>query len=108
MPTQPPTFRPRGYVERTTPWQPAQGSKVKRQRGRAGQRARAQVMAEEPLCRTCLKNNRTTPSAEVDHIVPLAEGGSDTRSNKQGLCKPCHEAKSAAERAEAAARRRLR
>lgn len=36
--------------------------------------------------------------------MPLSEGGSDERSNKQGLCDPCHDAKSAAERA--AARRR--
>jgi 5-methylcytosine-specific restriction protein A len=67
-------------------------------------RARAQVLAEEPLCRICLDEGRTTASAKVDHIVPLAWGGSDERSNKQGLCNPCHDAKSKAERAEAARR----
>jgi 5-methylcytosine-specific restriction protein A len=72
---------------------------VERKRGRAGQRDRAKVIAEEPLCRTCLDQGRTSPTEFVDHIKPLAWGGSDERSNKQGLCKPCHDAKSAAERA---------
>lgn len=57
------------------------------------------MLAEEPLCRACLDRGRTSPSEVVDHIKPLAWGGSDDRSNKQGLCKPCHDAKSAAERA---------
>ncbi|WP_227698514.1 HNH endonuclease [Sphingomonas hengshuiensis] len=63
------------------------------------------MLDEEPLCRSCLANGRTTPSERVDHITPLSEGGSDERSNKQGLCVPCHDAKSAAERAAAAADR---
>jgi 5-methylcytosine-specific restriction enzyme A len=32
-----------------------------------------------------------------DHVIPLAEGGQDDASNEQGLCDPCHEAKSLAE-----------
>lgn len=69
-----------------------------RKRGRAGQRDRAVVMTEEPLCRVCLKNGVTRATAIVDHVKPLAWGGSDDRSNKQGLCKPHHDEKSAAER----------
>jgi 5-methylcytosine-specific restriction protein A len=72
---------------------------VERKRGRAGQRDRAQVMAEEPLCRICLDQGRTAATQVVDHILCLAWGGTDERSNKQGLCEPCHDAKSAAERA---------
>lgn len=34
-----------------------------------------------------------------DHVLPLAEGGADTAANVQGLCDPCHDLKSAAERA---------
>ena len=64
-------------------------------------RDRAAVLAEEPLCRSCEAIGRVTASAVVDHIVPLAAGGTDERGNKQGLCKPCHDAKSAEERAEA-------
>lgn len=98
MPNQPPRFRAPGAVARAKPWAPMPGQATKRLRGRAGQRARAQVLAEEPLCRECLKAGRERPSEEVDHIKPLAEGGAETRSNRQGLCKFCHEAKSAAER----------
>ena len=37
-------------------------------------------------------------SAELDHIVPLADGGAfwDT-ANWQALCEPCHDEKTAAE-----------
>jgi 5-methylcytosine-specific restriction protein A len=69
-----------------------------RKRGRAGQRDRAQVIAEEPLCRACLIKGVEMPTDVIDHIKPLAWGGSDDRRNKQGLCNPCHDVKSAAER----------
>jgi 5-methylcytosine-specific restriction protein A len=72
----------------------------RRKRGRAGQRERQQVLDEEPFCRRCLKAGKHVASDVVDHIRPLSRGGSDERSNKQGLCRPCHDAKSAAERAE--------
>lgn len=36
---------------------------------------------------------------EVDHIVPLFNGGHDTASNLQLLCLPCHLIKSRAEAA---------
>lgn len=80
-------------------WACPAGQVDKRKRGRAGQRDRAAVLAEEPLCKHCLARGRTEPSVEVDHIVRLADGGTDERRNKQGLCKPCHDAKSAAEKA---------
>lgn len=57
------------------------------------------MVAEEPLCRVCLAKGIEAPTDVVDHIKPLAWGGSDSRSNKQGLCHPCHDEKSAAERA---------
>jgi 5-methylcytosine-specific restriction protein A len=33
----------------------------------------------------------------VDHITPLHMGGDDQDSNKELLCNPCHDAKSARE-----------
>ena len=97
MPLQPPVFRARGAMKRS-PW--ASGAAVDtRKRGRAGMRERAAVMAEEPLCRICLARGRRVASDVVDHIRPLAWGGSDARANKQALCDPCHEAKSQGERA---------
>lgn len=100
MPTQAPVFRQRGYRDRK-PWQLQPGAKDVRKRGRAGLRERAEVLAEEPFCRACLTSGRHVGSDEVDHIVPLSEGGNDERSNKQALCTPCHDAKSKAERARA-------
>lgn len=64
-------------------------------------RDRAAVLAEEPFCRACLARGLHVASDEVDHIKPLAWGGTDTRANKQALCSPCHAEKSKAERAAA-------
>jgi 5-methylcytosine-specific restriction protein A len=83
------------------PWQPSDVTKDRRLRGRAGQRDRRQILQEEPLCRMCLDEGRTEPSVQVDHIKPLSEGGTEARSNKQGLCLDHHNAKSKAERAAA-------
>ncbi len=95
MPWQPPVFG--GTRPKRKAWAPALNTPDLRKRGRAGQRERAQVIAEEPLCRACLKHGIESPTEEVDHIVPLSRGGSDTRANKQGLCVPCHAAKTRAE-----------
>jgi 5-methylcytosine-specific restriction protein A len=103
MPTQPPRFNA-GIAKRRKAWARSAHQPDRRLRGRTGKRERARILAEEPLCRPCLAADRVSASIQVDHITPLSEGGSDDRSNKQGICIPCHEAKSAAERA--AARRR--
>jgi 5-methylcytosine-specific restriction protein A len=50
---------------------------------------RAQVLREEPVCHYC----RAAPSVQVDHIIPLAEGGSSDRPNLAGSCFDCHEEK---------------
>lgn len=51
----------------------------------------------EPLCAECKKLGRVTLATQRDHVIPLAEGGPDDDTNEQGLCEPCHEAKSLAE-----------
>lgn len=56
-------------------------------------RIRAQVLAEEPLCRVCLAKGRTTASEEVDHIIALEDDGTDDRENLQGICGECHKIK---------------
>ncbi len=43
---------------------------------------------------------------ELDHIVPLVDGGSHDERNLQTLCTPCHTRKSAGEARERAQRRR--
>jgi len=45
------------------------------------------ILARDPLC-AC-----GAPSTEVDHIVSKAKGGTDEPGNLQGICEPCHKAK---------------
>lgn len=75
------------------------GSSADRGYGADWRRLRAIVMREEPLCRECTKNGRVEPTTEVDHIVP--HRGDEQlrldRKNCQGLCTPCHSAKTARE-----------
>lgn len=72
-------------------------AETQRVTGRKLQVANARILARDPLCVKCLEQCRVSASVEVDHIVPLHLGGSDDDSNKQGLCIPCHQAKSADE-----------
>ncbi|WP_158857993.1 HNH endonuclease [Streptomyces sp. NRRL B-1347] len=48
------------------------------------------------VCRGCGEE-----ASEVDHVRPLWEGGSDDLMNLVAVCKPCHMAKSKAERLKA-------
>lgn len=58
---------------------------------RAWKRLVDQVLSEEPLCRAC----RLVPPTQVDHIILIrkAPGRALDRANLQGLCLPCHAAK---------------
>lgn len=56
-------------------------------------RIRLRVLREAPLCVDCAARGITTAATDVDHIVPLAHGGTHARSNLQSLCKPCHSRK---------------
>ncbi|MGJ8478032.1 HNH endonuclease [Sphingobium yanoikuyae] len=59
------------------------------------------VLREEPLCRPCQARGRIEPATIADHIKPLSEGGTGERENYQGICKPCHDTKTAEEAARA-------
>lgn len=65
---------------------------------------RDQILAEEPVCRACLRR----PATEADHVVPTAFGGSNDRANGQGLCATCHAHKTRLETAEGQRRRAAR
>jgi 5-methylcytosine-specific restriction protein A len=54
---------------------------------------RAFILAENPLCVLCQKKGKRSASVEVDHIIPLHQGGADDQSNMQALCLDCHKAK---------------
>jgi 5-methylcytosine-specific restriction protein A len=53
------------------------------------------VLARDPICMEC----HAAASTEVDHIIPAREYAGDfyDPDNLQGLCKPCHSAKTARE-----------
>ncbi|MBB4618973.1 HNH endonuclease [Sphingomonas abaci] len=64
---------------------------VQRLRGRAGQAQRARRLARtDGLCERCDADDRVTLATVVDHIVPLAKGGTDEDDNTRNLCDPCH------------------
>lgn len=50
-------------------------------------------------CQACKARGLLTAANQVDHIVPKADGGSDDDSSLQSMCKPWHDAKTAAENA---------
>jgi 5-methylcytosine-specific restriction endonuclease McrA len=55
---------------------------------------RKKVLASDPICRVCGQRLST----EVDHVVPLAQGGDPwDLDGLQGICGPCHWEKSARE-----------
>lgn len=75
--------------------------RIDAQRGTAAQRGydarwrriRLMQLRKFPLCATCLAAEITEPATEVDHIIPLAEGGTHAFENLQSLCHPCHSRK---------------
>ena len=79
MPSRPPKdrARPRERVERL--------------RGRAGQEQRKRRLARtDGLCERCEAKGFTVVATVVDHVTPLALGGSDEDSNTRNLCDDCH------------------
>ena len=78
-------------VHRRSAWTHAQP--VSRIAGRKLQALRLALFAEHPFCQRCHHQVATIR----DHIVPLAEGGADTRENTQALCEPCNTHKAISE-----------
>ena len=79
-------------VHKPEPW--VHNKPVTRMRGRQLQRARDRLFNAQPLCVECLKRGIERAATQRDHVVPLAEGGTDTDDNTQALCDQCHEIKS--------------
>jgi len=66
--------------------------------GRPWRRKREAVLKRDGyLCQPCNRKGKLSLAKEVDHIVPVAEGGTDEDRNLEAICKPCHHAKTQAE-----------
>lgn len=78
---------------------------VARKTGHWLQRERAWLFARHPLCVVCEQQGRVTVATVRDHIVPLAEGGADTRANTQALCEACNQEKASRESVRGRSRR---
>ena len=75
-----------------------QESNVRRMSSRPWERKRQATLARDKfLCQECLRKGRLTVATEVDHIIPLEEGGTDEGSNLQSLCHDCHALKTTIE-----------
>lgn len=90
------TLRPRLAVAKLNRVKPLAGD-AERLLGRTGANRRRDWLSRFPLCVLCQREGRIVEAAELDHIVPLWEGGAEADSNLQGLCVPHHRAKTAEE-----------
>lgn len=59
---------------------------------RKWRRVRAHYLRKSPVCEHC-----GDVASEVDHITPLADGGTHRHDNLRALCKPCHSRRTAAD-----------
>ena len=67
-------------------------------------RIAARIKRRDPQCR--IAGPRCTKvSTEVDHVIPVFEGGTHDDDNLQGACHACHAEKTARESARARAAR---
>jgi 5-methylcytosine-specific restriction protein A len=71
-----------------------------RMSGEAQVKRRLRWLNANPLCVKCNSVGRTAAAEQVDHVIPLSNGGADDESNFQSLCVPCHKEKTAREQAE--------
>ena len=99
------TLKPRLQAagQRLATFNPPRPDTVQRVRGWKGVQDRERIRKRDNgLCQECLRHDRVSVGAAVDHIVPLWNGGTDDDANKELLCQPCHDAKSAREARERA------
>ena len=89
-----PTLKPRLQVAKTKPAQSTSQPEKRWGSGRGGRpwrRLKAKIhLRDKYTCQCC---GVVTMELELDHIVNVAQGGTDDESNLQSLCVPCHKEK---------------
>ena len=53
-------------------------------------KVRKRFLNAHPFCECCRLEGRYVLAAEIHHIKPLAEGGSNDTANLMALCRSCH------------------
>lgn len=95
MPTKPKRHKPITAAPTTTVERRRASS---RQHGREWLRISRAHLMRHPLCADPFgihaAQGTEAPATEVDHIVPLARGGTHHASNLQSCCRSCHSRKS--------------
>jgi len=64
--------------------------------GRPWRRLRDQILLRDSYlcqCDECRRLGRLLPANEVDHVIPLSQGGSDSPENLRAINRDCHRAK---------------
>jgi 5-methylcytosine-specific restriction endonuclease McrA len=89
-------------ASRTTGRCPAHPKPARTPRPGTGRRwlaTRGRVLRRDNwTCQHCGHRDVTGASLEVDHVLPVARGGSDELDNLRTLCRPCHRERTAADR----------
>ena len=75
------TVKPTQSIEPKKNWGSGRG-------GRPWRRLKDKIHLRDQY--TCQRCGLVTMQLELDHIVNVAQGGTDDESNLQSLCPPCH------------------
>ena len=96
MPTAPPIHR---AIEQREAWAKLPGADdLRGLSGRPWRRVRDRIMRRDSyLCQTCRRRGKIVAATEVDHVLPVAQGGTDHPDNLAAICKRCHGIKTALE-----------
>jgi 5-methylcytosine-specific restriction enzyme A len=98
MPLTPLMHRPLGQLKpRLKVHSVASSTAHLRLTGRALQRRNARILKLYPMCALCEQKGLVSASTQVDHRLPLIDGGTDHETNLWGICEDCHKAKTSAE-----------
>lgn len=77
---------------------PERGKRVKLYHSKKWLMTRKAVLARDPICTDGTVCGGKRLSSEVDHIVPLSQGGAEyDLANLRGICSGCHALKSGRE-----------
>ena len=89
------------HAKKPTGWTKPTTAKDPKRYGYQWRKLREVVMRRDAgLCQVCKAAGVTKLAAEVDHIQPVEQGGSDDLDNLQSICRECHKMKTAFESAD--------